>query len=97
MTYSLYILHSSKIDRFYIGVSNDVPQWVDRHNSDFYSNAWFKRGIPWQLVLQYKCESKSQALFIERFIKKMKSKAFIRRLIDDPKIIQDIAKKSFEK
>ncbi len=43
----VYILYSSKIDRFYTGVTENVAWRLERHNMGW--GRYTKRGIPWEL------------------------------------------------
>tara|TARA_R100001369_G_C3287289_1_gene163226 strand:+ start:116 stop:253 length:138 start_codon:yes stop_codon:yes gene_type:complete len=44
-------------------------------------------------VLQTETLSKEDAIFLEKFIKRMKSKKFIRKIVDNPGILKDILEK----
>ena len=48
----VYILYSSKIDKYYIGAtSEDAALRLKRHNSGYYKNKYTSAGQPWQLYL----------------------------------------------
>ena len=47
----------------------------------------------WELILVFKCTDRSEALYLESFIKRMKSKVFIEKIISNPKILEDILSK----
>jgi putative endonuclease len=91
MEYYVYILFSDKLQKFYIGTTDDVEQRLLEHNNARYPDAYTVKGIPWTLYLTIVCESSRLAYQIEAFIKKMKSSAFVRRLKEDPAIIDSIA------
>ena len=78
----IYILYSTKIDKYYIGASSNVQNRLKFHNSD-YNKIWSKRGKPWELVFSHKFETKKDALKAEIFIKKQKNRNFITKLIDE--------------
>jgi len=64
----VYILYSQKIDRYYVGVT-DNPQWcLLRHNDGW--GRYTKRGIPWKMVYNETFPTKAEALKRERYIKK---------------------------
>ena len=86
----VYILYSEKIDSFYVGQTFDVPSRIDKHNQGYYKHKFTARGVPWTLFLSIPCQNKAQALLIEKHIKRMKSKAYIRNLIKYPEIIQKL-------
>ena len=86
----LYILHSKSSDKYYIGETFDADIRLEKHNTHFYSNSFTKIAEDWTMVLQYQGETKESILFLERFIKKMKSKKFIAKVIQNPDILTDI-------
>ena len=88
-----YILYSKQIDRFYIGQTVDVESRLIEHKSKTYSQAYTAITNDWELYLVIKCENKTQAIKVERFIKKMKSKSFIISLKQREEKIEDILKK----
>ena len=81
MKYFTYIIYSKSIDRYYIGYTHDLTLRLSRHNSG--SSRSTKSGIPWILVYYEEFETKSKAIKRENYIKKMKSKEFIEKLIRD--------------
>ena len=87
MNYSVYILYSSKLDRFYIGTTDDVPNRLIEHNNFHYKNAFTSRGVPWVLYLSIDGLLSEKAYYIERQIKKMKSKKYIQNSKAFPEII----------
>jgi putative endonuclease len=65
--FSVYILHSAKIDRFYVGYTNDIVRRLSEHNRS--KGKFTDRGIPWRLVYSEIFESKDEATKREAFIK----------------------------
>jgi putative endonuclease len=57
------------------------------------SNSFTKIANDWHLVLAYECIDRAEALYIEKFIKRMKSKIFIEKIVTNPQIITDILSK----
>ena len=82
----VYILHSVKLNRFYIGYTSTFETRLEFHqnaaNHKFTSNT-----NDWTVFLKINCESKSQALQIEQHIKNMKSKIYIENLLKYPEMI----------
>jgi putative endonuclease len=72
-------LFSEKLDKFYIGQTNDLERRINEHNSGFSKST--KAGIPWKLVYSKSFSTKSKAYVFERKIKSMKSRKFILDLI----------------
>jgi putative endonuclease len=79
MEHFVYILHSVKLNRFYIGETINLTQRLEFHKNSPSSKFTGKAG-DWTLFLEIKCTSKNQALHIEKHIKKMKSKTYIENL-----------------
>ena len=82
----VYILHSVKLNRFYIGYTSSFETRLEFHQNaadhKFTSNA-----NDWTVFLKINCESKSQALQIEQHIKNMKSKIYVENLLKYPEMI----------
>jgi putative endonuclease len=74
-----YILYSQKIDRYYIGYTDNLEWRLQRHNEGW--GTYTKRGIPWEIVYYEKYNSKRDAMKRERQIKNMKSRKFIEDLV----------------
>ncbi len=74
----VYILYSEKRSRYYVGQTTDIVKRLKRHNLGFVPST--KSGIPWKLVLQIEVLSRSEALVLERRIKKRGTKRFIDNL-----------------
>ena len=79
MKFYVYILQSEVDASFYIGYSADLSQRIDQHNSGLSQYTSTKR--PWRLVYFEDFDDKTTAVQRERFLKKMKNRDFILRLI----------------
>ena len=77
--YTLYILHSKSLDRFYVGYSNDLTRRLTEHNR--IKGKYTDKGIPWVLVYKESYALKKDAMYREKFIKSKKSKKFIIELV----------------
>ena len=88
--YFVYIIYSTKLDNYYVGTTDDVERRLGEHNSKKYLDSFTCKGIPWELKLSYSCEKSEIAYKLERFIKRMKSRKFIVKIIDDKTILDDI-------
>ena len=87
----VYILYSQKLDRFYVGQTALPPeQRLEEHNNARNENSFSTRGIPWTLFLTIACDSRDHAREVERHIKRMKSKAYIRNLKQYPEMRQKL-------
>ncbi|MBI3115681.1 MAG: GIY-YIG nuclease family protein [Candidatus Kerfeldbacteria bacterium] len=75
MSFTVYILQSTKTKRYYTGVTSDLGKRLQRHNTG--RNTSTRGRGPWKIVYQEAFETKSQALKRERQIKRYKGgKAF---------------------
>ena len=80
MSYCVYILYSSSIDRYYVGMTENLEQRINHHNNPIRHAKFTAKGVPWQLFLTIPCNSKQHALKLEKTIKTKKSRAFIENL-----------------
>jgi putative endonuclease len=90
MSFFVYILYSEKLDRYYTGTTDNVQVRLHEHNTALYPENFSVKGIPWELFLEIGCSSSQQAYKLEAFIKRMKSKTFIKKLKEKPDLIEDI-------
>ncbi|MFV8836816.1 GIY-YIG nuclease family protein [Salinimicrobium soli] len=89
----LYILYSKSADRYYTGETANMENRLKNHISHRYKKGFTKAAEDWEIVLQLQLEKKEDALFLESFIKKMKSKTFIKKVIENPAILKDVLEK----
>ena len=76
----VYILWSEKLQKFYIGSTQDLQARVAYHNS---GNVTFtSTGIPWVIVYSEALNSRQEAILRERQIKGWKSAKAIKKLIE---------------
>jgi putative endonuclease len=85
----VYILHSKKLNRFYIGSTSDFDLRLEFHLKAE-SRKFTYNAHDWELFLKIDCQTKTQALAIEKHIKAMKSKIYIQNLIKHSEIIQTL-------
>ena len=85
----VYILYSAKLDRFYTGFTSNLDERLD-----FHSNAEIRKythnAKDWFVFYKIACNSKIQALHIEKHIKQMKSSIYIRNLLKYPEITEKL-------
>jgi putative endonuclease len=77
--YTLYILYSKRLDRYYVGYTNDLLRRLTEHNR--IKGKFTDAGIPWILVYSESFETKRGAMDREKYIKSRKSKKFITELV----------------
>jgi putative endonuclease len=90
MDFSVYIIYSQKLDRFYIGTTDVVSERLIEHNQGKYAGSFTSNGIPWELFLVIDQLESAQAYKIEKHIKAMKSKKYIQHLKKYPEMIEKI-------
>jgi putative endonuclease len=70
--YSVYIIYSEKIDKYYIGFSSNVHDRLLKHNRN--SKGFSNTGKPWILVYEESFDIKKDAMARECQLKKWKNK-----------------------
>jgi putative endonuclease len=68
----VYAIESSAIKRIYIGHTEDIDERLKYHNSGYVKSTSQDR--PWRLVVFEKVESKNEARWLERSLKKSRGK-----------------------
>jgi putative endonuclease len=80
MHFTVYILYSNSIDKYYIGFTgDDLQERLRRHNSDH--KGFTGRKADWVIVHTEIFTTKAAALKREKEIKKWKSRKMIQQLI----------------
>jgi putative endonuclease len=69
------ILFSEKSSRYYVGQTADIDKRLKRHNQGLVRST--KGGIPWKIVLQIDVLNRSEAVVLERKIKKRGAKRYL--------------------
>ncbi len=75
MEYVVYILLSKKTLRYYVGQTHNIKERFKRHNCGFVPST--KSGLPWELILTIDVKNRSEALKLEKRIKKRGIKRFL--------------------
>ena len=91
-----YILHSNKLDRYYVGVTcENLEDRIKKHNNRSYgSHRYTAVSNDWLLFLHIDAEEYSQAIRLERKIKSMKSRKYIENLKRYPDLIEKIKRET---
>jgi putative endonuclease len=80
----IYILYSQSADRYYIGHTDDLVRRIEEHNN-IIKNSYTSKFRPWILKASFPVsESRGEARKIEFYLKKMKSRFLIEKLIMNP-------------
>jgi putative endonuclease len=90
MYFSVYIIYSQKLDRFYVGTTDVVSERLTQHNQGKYAGSFTSKGIPWELFLVIDQLESAQAYKIEKHIKAMKSKKYTLNLKSYPEMIDQL-------
>ena len=91
MHFMCYIIYSKSINCYYVGYTSDVEERLKLHNTGYFGGRSFTRKTSdWELFLIIRCETITQAMFIESKIKKMKSRKYIENLKKYPEIVEKI-------
>jgi len=77
--YTVYILYSKSINRYYVGYTNDLERRLPEHNRK--NGKFTDRGVPWELVYKEEYQAKEKAMSREKEIKSKKSRNYIEELI----------------
>ena len=93
-----YILYSIKLDKFYIGVTQEgVQERLIKHNSKHYgAHRFTATADDWELFLNIPTENYNHAIRIERKIKGMKSSNYIRNLKKYPELLKKIVTETLQ-
>ncbi|RXJ44413.1 GIY-YIG nuclease family protein [Gelidibacter gilvus] len=75
MDYTVYILYSQKRSRYYVGQTDNIEKRLIRHNKGLVDST--KSGAPWELIFTEKVNTRSNALMLEKKIKKRGAKRYI--------------------
>ena len=70
-----YILFSETRSRYYVGQTSNVDKRLKRHNKGMIAST--KGGVPWKLILRIEVPNRTEAILLEKRIKKRGAKRFI--------------------
>ena len=81
--FTVYILFSQSLNRYYVGYTNDLERRLTEHNRK--KGKYTDSGIPWELAYHEIYSTKAEAMFREKSIKEKKSRGYIESLISNSK------------
>jgi predicted GIY-YIG superfamily endonuclease len=73
----VYILESQDSEHFYVGITDDVPARLAKHNAGEVSHTSKYR--PWRLKTYIAFSSHQQAIAFEKYLKSGSGRAFAKR------------------
>ena len=77
--YFVYILYSPKLDKYYVGSTNNLERRLAEHNRG--KTSFASLGMPWELKYSESFATRAEAYRREMEIKKKKSRKYIEELI----------------
>ena len=89
----IYIIRSLKDGSFYVGETSNLNDRLKRHNTPELNNGVTSRKIPWEYYHKIKVSNSKLAVKVERHIKNMKSRTYIKNLKKYPEISQKLIEK----
>jgi len=79
----VYILFSERVDKFYVGHSNDPDRRLIEHNASP-ELKYTSKFRPWKLLMAIEIsDSRGDAIRVERFLKAQKSSEFLRKIVNE--------------
>jgi len=79
----IYILYSEHSDKYYVGHSDHPERRLMEHNASQHLT-YTSKHRPWKLKCFFPVsENRGKAIQIEKYIKSQKSKAFIKKIIEN--------------
>ena len=91
MKFYIYILYSETANIYYVGYSSDFIARLEQHNHSE-RTTFTSKHRPWTLKAAYFCGANdADAMAIEKFIKKQKSRTLIEKLISGEKFTGRLA------
>ncbi len=80
MSFWIYILKSLKNNDIYVGSTENLEKRVSLHNGGRVRST--KANIPWLILEKRRCNSRSEAVQLERFLKTGQQKEMLRKKYD---------------
>ena len=77
----LYILYSSKLNKYYVGACANIERRLYEHNIGH--SKFTSTGLPWRLMYTEEFKTLQEAKQREKKIKDMKSRKYIESLIEN--------------
>jgi putative endonuclease len=75
MKYFVYIIFSSKLNKYYTGFTENLEVRIAQHNSGI--STFTSKGIPWELIHSFEVNSINEARILEKEIKGRGAKRFL--------------------
>jgi putative endonuclease len=76
--FTVYVLHSQKFNKIYIGFTSDIEKRLFAHNHPS-NKGWTKSFQPWDIIYSEEFETKEEAMIREKQLKSSKGRDFIKK------------------
>jgi putative endonuclease len=73
--YTTYILYSPSIKKYYTGQTTDLNRRIEEHNRG--KTSFLAQGMPWMIIYYKEFNSRSEAMRLEKYIKKRGAERFL--------------------
>ena len=80
--HTVYVLHSRKYDKIYIGRTTNLPERFKSHN-ELGTSGWTIHFRPWRIVHTEGCDTKPEAIRLEKELKSARGRRWIRANVLD--------------
>mgnify|MGYP002353867915 FL=1 len=76
----VYVLHSPRFDKIYIGFTSDLQNRIKAHN-ELATKGWTIKFRPWTVIYTETFDNKKDAIEREKQLKSAKGRIFIRSIL----------------
>lgn len=83
MTFYVYIIYSTKLDKYYVGYTENIEIRINQHNQGI--STFTAKASDWIIKWKEEQPSRAAAMKREKHIKKQKSRKYIEWLITQTK------------
>jgi putative endonuclease len=91
MAFYIYILYSQLVDKYYVGHNSDITARIEQHLQND-SSKYTGKFKDWEIKsVFYVSEERGDAMRLEKFIKKQKSRKLIEQIINEEKLEGELA------
>ena len=90
----VYILYSTSSNKYYVGQTENVEVRLKYHN-ELSENSFTSKHRPWEVKRIIEVKNRTEALIIEKYIKKRKSRKYIEEFIKYDKIVEELLEKIY--
>ncbi|MGD0755974.1 MAG: GIY-YIG nuclease family protein [Bacteroidales bacterium] len=89
----IYIIYSESADKYYIGHTSDPLRRLKEHNEAI-KNSFTSHYRPWVMKRYFiVSESRGETKQIENYLKRLKSRVYLERLINSPEEFESMLRK----